>query len=38
MHRYGLSGSARASFSIYNTLDEIELLFNGIEKAKMMLE
>ncbi|MCC5856390.1 MAG: SufS family cysteine desulfurase [Idiomarina sp.] len=37
MDRLGVPGTARASFSIYNTLDEVELLFRGLEKARDML-
>ena len=32
--KYGLSASARASFYIYNTKDEVDLLINAINKAK----
>ncbi|RUO25457.1 cysteine desulfurase CsdA [Aliidiomarina minuta] len=37
MERLGVPGTARASFSIYNTLDEVEQLFIGIDKARTML-
>ncbi|MCO4320555.1 aminotransferase class V-fold PLP-dependent enzyme [Aliidiomarina quisquiliarum] len=37
MKRLGVPGTARASFSIYNTLDEVEQLFVGLRKAQEML-
>lgn len=37
MQRLGVPGTARASFTIYNTLDEVEALFGGLEKAARML-
>ncbi|RUO20855.1 cysteine desulfurase CsdA [Aliidiomarina iranensis] len=37
MQRLNVPGTARASFSIYNTLDEVEQLFVGLKKAQMML-
>ena len=37
MNRLGVPGTARASFSIYNTLDEVEALFEGLKKVRMML-
>lgn len=37
MKRLGIPGTARASFSIYNTLDEVDALFAALRKAKMML-
>lgn len=37
MKRLGVPGTARASFSIYNTLDEVDALFAGLKKASMML-
>lgn len=37
MNRFGLSGTARASFAIYNTFEEIDKLVEGIKKAKKML-
>ncbi len=32
--KYGLGASARASFYLYNTKDEVDLLINAINKAK----
>lgn len=38
MKRLGIpAGAARASFSIYNTLEEIDQLFSALKKAKLML-
>ncbi len=37
MNRLNIPGTARASFAIYNTLDEVERLFAALEKAKKML-
>ncbi|MBV6632687.1 MAG: cysteine desulfurase [Alphaproteobacteria bacterium] len=37
MDRLGVAGTARASFGMYNTKAEIDLLAEGIEKAKMLL-
>ncbi|HCR48043.1 MAG TPA: cysteine desulfurase CsdA, partial [Bacteroidetes bacterium] len=32
--RFGLSGSVRASFTFYNTLEEVDALVHGIQKAR----
>ena len=37
MDRLGVPGTARASFSIYNTREEVDALFKGLRKASMML-
>lgn len=37
MNRLGVPGTARASFTIYNTLQEVDALFKGLKKASMML-
>ena len=37
MRRLNVSGTARASFSIYNTEQEVERLFAGLKKAHTML-
>ena len=37
MKRLGVPGTARASFSIYNTLAEVEQLFTALNKVKAML-
>ena len=34
MSRFGVPGTARASFSLYNTLDEVEALFAGLAKIQ----
>jgi len=37
MRRFGLVATARASFSIYNTREDVDALAAGVEKAKEML-
>lgn len=37
MEHLGLDGTVRASFSFYNTFEEIDRLFAGLEKAKTFL-
>nr|WP_232848494.1 SufS family cysteine desulfurase [Bowmanella yangjiangensis] len=37
MRRLGVPGTARASFSIYNSLDEVNALFTALKKAQSML-
>ncbi|WP_018971100.1 aminotransferase class V-fold PLP-dependent enzyme [Rubritalea marina] len=37
MQRFGITGTTRASFAVYNTSEEIELLVNAVKKASMML-
>lgn len=37
MKRLGINGTARASFSIYNTQEEVDELFKALRKAQMML-
>lgn len=37
MDWYGIPGTARASFGIYNTTDEIDAFIAGIERAQRML-
>jgi cysteine desulfurase/selenocysteine lyase len=36
MERFGIPGTVRASFSIYNTQDDVTRLFEGIDKAKRL--
>ena len=36
MDRYGVPGTARASYSIYNTRDDVDALFAGIRKAQAL--
>lgn len=37
MRRLGVPGTARASFSVYNTLEEVDALFIALKKAQQML-
>lgn len=37
MKRLGVPGTARASFSIYNRLDEVDALFRALDKVRFML-
>ncbi len=37
MDKFGISGTVRASFAFYNTIDEVDRLVNGINKAVAML-
>jgi cysteine desulfurase/selenocysteine lyase len=37
MDFFGISGTARASFSFYNTKQEIDVFVEGIKRAAMML-
>jgi len=37
MTRFGISGTVRASFAMYNTLEEVEIFVNAVKKAAMML-
>jgi cysteine desulfurase/selenocysteine lyase len=37
MAQFNVPGTVRASFSFYNTMDDVERLFAGLEKAKMFL-
>jgi cysteine desulfurase/selenocysteine lyase len=37
MDKYGLPGTCRASFSAYNTLEEVDLLTEGVKRAVNML-
>ncbi len=37
MNALGLEGTIRASFCFYNTVEEIDLLFNGLIKARNLL-
>jgi cysteine desulfurase/selenocysteine lyase len=36
MERLGIPGTVRASFSIYNTQDDVTRLFEGIHKAQRL--
>ena len=37
MTRFGIPGTVRASFALYNTLEEVETFVNAVKKAAMML-
>lgn len=37
MNRFGIPGTVRASFAVYNTKAEIDMLAEGLKKAKKML-
>jgi len=37
MQHYGIEGTVRASFALYNTRDEIDAMIEGIKKIKQML-
>ncbi|GHB60742.1 cysteine desulfurase [Persicitalea jodogahamensis] len=37
MHRFGIPGTSRASFAVYNTTEEIDHLVAGLLKVKKML-
>ena len=37
MSRFGIPGTVRASFALYNTLEEVEIFVNAVKKAAMML-
>jgi cysteine desulfurase/selenocysteine lyase len=34
MDRFGIPATARASFAFYNTVDEVDVLVQGIQKVK----
>lgn len=36
MHRLGIEGTVRASFGLYNTKEEVDILVNGIKRVKSM--
>ena len=37
MNYFNISGTVRASFAVYNTLEEVDILVNAVEKARKML-
>ena len=37
MIRFGIPGTVRASFALYNTMEEVEVFVNAVKKAAMML-
>jgi cysteine desulfurase / selenocysteine lyase len=38
MDQYGIEGTVRASFSVYNTKDEVDQLAEGIERIVKFLK
>ena len=37
MQRFGITGTTRASFAVYNTIEEVDLLIKGLNKVRKML-
>ena len=37
MTRFGIPGTVRASFALYNTVEEVEIFVKAVKKAAMML-
>ncbi|TDE11380.1 cysteine desulfurase [Dyadobacter psychrotolerans] len=37
MQRFGITGTTRASFAVYNSIEEVDLLIKGLHKVKKML-
>ena len=37
MTRFGIPGTVRASFALYNTMEEVEIFVNAVKKTAMML-
>ncbi|MGE0486634.1 MAG: SufS family cysteine desulfurase [Gammaproteobacteria bacterium] len=37
MQRFGIAGTARVSFALYNTLDEVGRIFDALERVRAML-
>ena len=38
MNYFNISGTVRASFAVYNTLEEVDILVNAVKKARKMLK
>ena len=38
MNYFNISGTVRASFAVYNTLEEVDIVVNAVEKARKMLK
>lgn len=36
MHRFGIEGTVRASFGLYNTLEEVDVLVEGVKRVSRM--
>ena len=37
MHRFGIAGTTRASFAVYNTRDEVDRLVTGLRRVQKMM-
>ena len=37
MHRFGIAGTTRASFAVYNTRDEVDRLIRGLRRVQKMM-
>lgn len=37
MERFGITGTVRASFAMYNTKEEVDILVDGVKRVKMMM-
>jgi len=37
MRRFGIAGTTRASFAVYNTTAEIDRLVQGLERVRKMM-
>lgn len=37
MHRFGIAGTTRASFAVYNTKDEVDRLVTGLRRVQKMM-
>jgi cysteine desulfurase/selenocysteine lyase len=37
MTRFGIPGTVRASFALYNTIEEVGMFVNAVKKAAYML-
>lgn len=37
MNFFGIAGTVRTSFAVYNTFEEIDILVDGVKKAQKML-
>jgi cysteine desulfurase/selenocysteine lyase len=38
MHRFGIEGTVRASFAVYNTMEEVDELAEGVQRAANFLK
>jgi cysteine desulfurase/selenocysteine lyase len=38
MHRFGIEGTIRASFALFNTMEEVDILCTAIQKVKEMFQ